>query len=140
VLELEDTIRATRQELTDRTAETHDHSNIIRQTKSEMQAILKIQTELNKKMEETNMKVFEKVDSSRALSEHKLSEVNRSIAQLRQEVQVSILSYVFDEFKDNLEELAQIHKDSSTQIILDFEKAITSLNSDTKVIFKKVKF
>lgn len=37
-----------------------------------------------------------------------------------------------------MEELARIHKDSSTQIIMDFEKAITALNSDTKVIFKKV--
>jgi len=88
ILELEDTLRATRQELTERTAETHDHSNIIRQTKSEMQAILKIQTEINKKMEETSMKLFERVDSSKALNEHKFSEVNRAIAQFRQEVQV----------------------------------------------------
>ena len=122
IQEFEEITRLNRQELAERTIEIKEQTNNLRQNKSEVQAVLKIQTDLSKKIEEATSK-FEV--NSRSY-EQRVADIDRSIGHLRRE------------FQENLEELAQINKDSSTQIILDFEKAITSLNNDTKVIFKKV--
>ena len=40
--------------------------------------------------------------------------------------------------KENISDLANIHKDNSNQIITDFERTITNCNNETKLLFKKV--
>jgi len=125
IQEIEEGIRINRQELGERTVEIKEQTNTLRQNKSEVQGLLKVQTDLSRKVEEITAKLGEKFDVNLRSFEQRVGDIDRSIGHLRRE------------FQENLEELAQINKDSSTQIILDFEKAITSLNSDTKVIFKK---
>jgi len=125
IQEIEEGIRINRQELGERTVEIKEQTNTLRQNKSEVQGLLKVQTDLSRKVEEITAKLGEKFDINLRSFEQRVGDIDRSIGHLRRE------------FQENLEELAQINKDSSTQIILDFEKAITSLNSDTKVIFKK---
>lgn len=42
--------------------------------------------------------------------------------------------------KVNLQELASMHKQTSTGMITDFEKAIATISGEKKVILKKVSF
>jgi len=77
-------------------------------------------------LEEFSIKFNERLESSDLLSRQKFDDLENAFGQIQQD------------FQENLQDLAKIHKDSSNQIILDFEKAITSCNNEAKILFKKI--
>jgi len=126
VSEVEDELKHNTHELANKLGDTRNQVVSLRETlKGDINNTAKAQTELTRRVEEVNTRISEKVHADQLAAQQRFSEVEDLVNQVQHE------------FQDNVQELAKIHKESSTQIIVDFEKAITSINNDNKVLYKK---
>jgi len=129
LVEVEEAIKLQYHELSNRIQENKTQTNNFREAlRVDIQNILKNQTELRERIETIGLKLNERLDSSDVWAKQKFREVDTALSQIQ------------DDLQGNFQELAKIHKDSSNQIILDFEKAITSCNNETKILFKKINY
>ena len=91
IQDLEEAIRINRQELGERTVEIKEQTNTLRQNKSEVQGLLKVQTDLSRKVEEITAKIGEKLDINFRSFEQRVGDIDRSIIHLRREFQVFLM-------------------------------------------------
>lgn len=124
--EVEEELKHNTHELANKLGDTRNQVVSLREAlKGDISNANKNHTELTRRVEEINTKISEKVHADQLAAQQRFSEVE------------DLVNNVQHEFQDNVQELAKIHKESSTQIIVDFEKAITSINNDNKVLYKK---
>jgi len=126
IREVEDELKHTTHELANKLGESRNQIAGLRDTlKGDLSNTTKTQTELTRRIEEISVKTQERTHADQLTSQKRFSELE------------DLMNQVQHEFQENVQELAKIHKESSTQIIVDFEKAITSINNDNKVLYKK---
>ena len=89
VIEVEETLKYYRQEINEKINESRDQSVHLRQSnKSEIQAVLKVNSDLNMKIEEMSSYLSERVKLKENDNEQRIGEINRVLSRMQQEFQV----------------------------------------------------
>jgi len=126
IAHIDDEYKHQTQELANKLADSKTQTGNLRESlKGEIQNIVKAQGDFTRRIEEIHTRTHERAQADEVASQKRFAELEDLVNQIQQE------------FQDNVQELAKIHKESSTQIIVDFEKAITSINNDNKILYKK---
>lgn len=95
-------------------------------TKADTSAIIKTNSEVHRRVDESLASISGRLDSIEVITKERVFELENTIVRFTHEV------------RDDLDRLATIGKDSSNQIILDFERALDGVNGDTKILYKKI--
>ncbi len=92
-------------------------------------------------MENYHKILSSKSEFNQVATDQKITALERLLSTFQIETQVSLLltktiTFLFN--KNKLKELANIHRESSNQIITDFERAVTTSNKELKLAVGKV--
>jgi len=77
-------------------------------------------------VDETLASISGRLDIVESITKERVYELENTIVKFTHEI------------REDLDRLAQIGKDSSNQIIVDFERALDGINSDSKILYKKI--
>jgi len=118
--ELEEFVRHNNVELNSQLERTRE------KIRSESQNLLKSQAELSKRIEETFMRLNERLDANELLQKQKFFDIDSTLTRIQHDV------------NESLDHYGNLQKETSMQIINDMERALDSVGSDVKVLYKKL--